>query len=209
MKNPIVSLGHGILQNQIAYDTYQFCVGGVRYRNKLISNLRSRVATNFLDLGCGTGTISHLIPLEINYFGVDQSIKYLEKARKRKPDGRYSLADVCDTKWIDDLRISGATIATALGLFHHLSDAQVLKLLKVCKLVLGQESVLFSVDPVITQNSSLVASWFAKNDRGKFVRSPEHLEFLLTSSGYQAKLELRSNEFRIPLDTVEITAKLI
>jgi hypothetical protein len=67
---------------------------------------------------------------------------------------------------------------------------------------------LFSVDPVITQESTSVAKWFAQNDRGKFVRSADHLESLLNSAGYHTRLILKSNEFRIPLDTVEITAQL-
>jgi predicted TPR repeat methyltransferase len=208
MKNPIVAMGHALLKNQVAYDAYQFCVGGVKYRNKLISSLNSQVTKNFLDLGCGTAAISELMPKHVAYFGVDQSQNYLEKAKLRKPDGAFSLSDVCDAKWLEDLTISGPTVASALGLYHHLSDDQVLQLLKICKLVLGKGGVLFSVDPVITQNSSSIARWFAQNDRGKFVRSPEHLESLLLKSGFSVQVVNKSNEFRMPLDTIEISATL-
>jgi cyclopropane fatty-acyl-phospholipid synthase-like methyltransferase len=206
MTNLIVAVAHKALQSQPIYDGYQFCVGGVRYRNKLVSSLNVSRETNLLDLGCGTGTISNLVSNDVKYFGIDQSLNYLEKAINTRPSGYFSHSDVCDKKWVEELKISGSTIALALGLFHHLSDAQIQQLLNNLRSVLQPGGTIFSVDPTITSKSSRVAKWFAQNDRGQYVRSPEILESLLETNGFTAKIALKSGEFRMPLDTVEIKA---
>jgi predicted TPR repeat methyltransferase len=208
MTNRLVALGHMALQNQVAYDSYQFCVGGVRYRNKLINELSLDGMTNFVDLGCGTGVISTLLPLDVKYFGIDQSQKYLKKASLRKPDGRFSHSDVCDPKWVDDLNISKSSVVSALGLFHHLSDEQIKLLLSNLKRFLTPEDTIFSVDPTVTSKTSSPARWFANNDRGNFVRPPELLEAILNASGFKTKISVKSKQFRVPLDTIEIYASL-
>lgn len=208
MTNRVVALGHIALQNQVAYDSYQLCVGGVRYRNRLINQLSLDGKSNFVDLGCGTGVISTLLPSDINYFGIDQSQKYLKKASLRKPDGKFSHSDVCDPKWVDDLNISKNTVVSALGLFHHLSNEQIEQLLLNLKRFLTSEDTIFSVDPTITSKTSSVARWFANNDRGNFVRPPELLEAILNASGFKTQISVKSKQFRVPLDTIEIYASL-
>ena len=42
---------------------------------------------------------------------------------------------------------------------------------------------------------------------GKFLRSPKDLEKIFRNLGFDLKIEVKTKQFRIPLDTVEITAR--
>lgn len=98
-------------------------------------------------------------------------------------------------------------MALGLGILHHLNDGEVTQFLRNCRAVLGGDSTLFTVDPVITDGSTRIAKWFANNDRGKFLRSPKDLEKIFRNLGFDLKIEVKTKQFRIPLDTVEITAR--
>lgn len=207
MKNPVVAIGHVVLRNRFAYDFYQTAVGGVAYRDKLIAREYAPTLSNFLDLGCGTGAILPLVSESTNYIGVDMSAEYLEKARSRRSTCLLYQADVTSTTWVKNLSLSGDSLATALGLFHHLNDSQAQALLSNCMEVLPSGSFLFSVDPAISKETGTVARWFANNDRGRFVRSPDELGGLIEASGFKVEIMARTKQFRIPLDTVEIRAR--
>lgn len=207
MKNPVVAIGHVILRNRFAYDFYQSAVGGVAYRDRLIAREYDDILSNILDLGCGTGAILPLVSEKTNYIGVDMSGEYLEKARSRRPSCLLYEADVTSLSWVKELSLEGDSLATALGLFHHLDDSQVKALLANCLQVLPSGSTLFSVDPAISSKTGAVARWFANNDRGQFVRSPEELGELVENGGFKVEVMSQTKQFRIPLDTVEIRAK--
>ena len=98
-------------------------------------------------------------------------------------------------------------MASGLGILHHLNDEEVTQFLRNCRAVLDGDSTLFTVDPVITDGSTRIAKWFANNDRGKFLRSPKDLEKIFRNLGFDLKIEVKTKQFRIPLDTVEITAR--
>ena len=49
-----------------------------------------------LDLGCGNGRILAGLPNDINYLGIDQSAKLLEKAKLINPNKNFLEADITD-----------------------------------------------------------------------------------------------------------------
>jgi hypothetical protein len=81
--------------------------------------------------------------------------------------------------------------------------------LSSCREILDKESLLFTVDPVIVEDTNKIARWFANNDRGKFIRSPEQIQRLFKDSGFKADIKIKKLQFRIPLDTIEVTARSI
>lgn len=207
MVNPVVRLGHVLLANQLAYDTYQKLVGGVRYRSELVDQLASMNSAVFLDLGCGTATIASRVNPEAKYIGIDNSHKYLLKAERNYPQHSFYSLDLGNDDWNVKVENSNDVTASGLGILHHLNDYQANNFLKNCREILSSSSSLFTVDPVIVEDTTLIARWFANNDRGKFVRSPEKLTELFTNNGFEAKITVKKKKFRIPLDTVEILAK--
>ena len=207
MKNPIVSIGHLLLKHQFFYDSYQKIVGGTAYRQNIVHNLAKEHMPVYLDLGCGTATIASALHEEVRYIGIDNSINYLKKAQQQNPNHLFLNENLGEDGWSKGLHSISSVMASGLGILHHLNDKEVTQFLSNCRFVLDENSTLFTVDPVITDGSTRIAKWFAKNDRGKFLRSPNELEKIFRNQGFDLNIEVKTKQFRIPLDTVEITAR--
>ena len=202
----LIPMAHRMLENQLVYDAYQTCVGSVKYRKNLVRKLAEEEITSFLDIGCGTASTIDLLPINASYHGIDISEKYLERARGKRPGLNLILGDVSKSAWTQFLNLEAPTTCIALGIFHHLSDLELKLMLQQCLSVLPKGSKIFSMDPIITESSSRGAKWFAENDRGQFIRKPKELIMLFEKSGFEPSYQVRKNQFRIPLDTIEITA---
>jgi SAM-dependent methyltransferase len=206
MTNLIVKTGHFLLKNDFLYDLYQSIVGGIAYRSRIVENLVKYEKPMFLDLGCGTASVCRMISKNIKYFGVDNSKIYLNSAKIKFPIHTFVQADLGEAEWNKDILINDAIVATGLGLLHHLDNNQVINFLTGCRSVLNKNSLLFTVDPVIIAGTGKVAKWFAENDRGQYVRNPKELIALFEKSGFEPSYKIKKNQFRVPLDTIEITA---
>ena len=207
MASAVVKIGHQLLRLQPVYDFYQNLVGGVSYRTSIVENLVKLGKPVYLDLGCGTATIAKRLNSSTRYIGIDNSDNYLKKAREVFPQHQFFNKDLGKKSWNESLETMGSTVATGLGLLHHLDDKSAMSFLESCRSILEKESLLFTVDPVIVKDTSPVARWFAENDRGKFIRNPDQLEKMFQQVGFTVEVAVRKKQFRIPLDTVEILAK--
>jgi SAM-dependent methyltransferase len=208
MNNPIIPIAYKLLEQQSIYDAYQGCVGSLKYRRQLVSKLILRGLDSYLDIGCGTASTVDLLPASANYIGVDISEKYLVKARQKRSDLILINGDISKKDWVSKTNLEKSTMCIALGIYHHLDDYQLNLMLDNCLSVLPSGSQIFSMDPLVSSTSTKLAKWFAKNDRGKFVRAPEEIEPFFTSKGIQVEFQAKTNQMRIPLDTLEITATL-
>jgi SAM-dependent methyltransferase len=206
MTNLIAKTGHYFLKNDFLYDLYQNIVGGVSYRSRIVENLVKYEKPMFLDLGCGTAGVCRIISRNIKYLGVDNSKIYLNSAKIKFPEHTFMQADLGEAEWNKNILINDAMVATGLGLLHHLDNNQAINFLTGCRSVLNKNSLLFTVDPVTIADTGKVAKWFAENDRGQYVRNPKELIALFEKSGFEPSYKIRKNQFRIPLDTIEITA---
>jgi SAM-dependent methyltransferase len=187
------------------YDTYQTCVGSVKYRKRIIKNIVSSETLSFLDIGCGTASTLELLPTDARYVGIDFSANYLERANRKRDGLQLLLADVSEESWTKSVSFKDPTICIAMGIFHHLNDDALDLSLQNCLSVLPKGSRIISMDPIITDFSSRGARWFAENDRGKFVRTSEQLEKIFLRNGVTPTIYIKKNQMRIPLDTVEIS----
>jgi predicted TPR repeat methyltransferase len=205
MANPIVTIGHKMLENGICYDLFQSAVGATKTRKFLIDVISVwENPKNVIDLGCGTGfSIPRLLSTE-TYLGVDFSRKYLNVASAipTKMHTIFLEADLGDPLWAQGLSFSEPQVVMAMGLFHHLDNSQMQILFGVLANLLPRGSSVVSIDPVITTSSSRIARWVASNDRGKFVRTPEELMELTSTLGFRSNLKVFKNQIRIPADTL-------
>lgn len=206
MTNLIVKTAHHFLKYDFLYDLYQNIVGGVAYRNRIVGDLTKFEKPVFFDLGCGTANVCRIIPKNIKYFGVDNSRIYLNRAKINFPEHSFTQSDLGQFEWSRKIEVNGNMIATGLGLLHHLDDDKATNFLTGCRSILDKNSLLFTVDPVIITGTGKIAKWFAENDRGQYIREPKKLIMLFEKSGFEASYQVRKKQFRIPLDTVEITA---
>lgn len=209
MPNVIVKAGHKVLALPICYDMFQTAVGSVKFRSSFVTdNVSKFKIENVLDLGCGTASTANLLPKGVNYIGLDTSLKYLEKARTRTADRESKLihTDIASNQWID---VSGKlenALGLALGIYHHIDDNQLKETISNLSNVLQPGSKIVSLDPVVDTKTTKLANWFARNDRGRFIRDPDHYTEVFNRNGFSVKYEITRNSFRIPYDLLLITA---
>jgi len=209
MPNTIVKMGHKILALPICYDLFQTAVGSVKFRSNLVSeNVSKFNMQNVLDLGCGTASTANLLPKNVKYIGLDTSQKYLDKAGKRiaDRDSKLILTDIADTSWTHTSGELDTTLGLALGIYHHINDEQLEDTIANVGCVLKKGSKIVSLDPAIDSKTTKVANWFARNDRGPYIREPELYEEVFSRYGFSVKFEITRNSFRIPYDLILITA---
>jgi predicted TPR repeat methyltransferase len=205
MVNPIVSIGHKMLENGFCYDLFQSAVGATKTRKFLIDVISVwENPKNVIDLGCGTGFSIPRLSNTHAYLGVDFSRKYLNVASAipTEIDTSFLQADLGDPLWANGLFFSEPQVVMAMGLFHHLNNSQMQNLFGVLAKMLPSGSSIVSIDPVITTSSSRVARWVANNDRGKFIRTPEELREITKTLGFSSNLRVFKNQIRIPADTL-------
>ena len=208
LQSALIAQGSKILTWQPAYDAYQSMVGGVSYRNRFISKMFKEFGMNsVVDLGCGTGAILNIFEDIEKYVGLDISDNYLEKAKRvaeeKSFDCRFKNVVIGQSGWSSVLSAEKNTTGIALGLYHHLPELNLRNLLSEFFDLYGSTAHMISVDPVIEVTSKPIARWFAENDRGEYVRSANKMKDIVKSLGLRIEFEVKTREFRIPLDTIE------
>ena len=212
MVSKVVQVGHKILSLPICYDLFQTAVGSVRFRSEFVKkNLKDTRVESVLDLGCGTASTIKLLPENIKYIGVDTSQEYLEKARVRsgKMNAQFIHSDISDKAWAQDSKITGDSLTIALGIFHHIDDYQLRGVLENLNHVLPVGGKVVSLDPVVDSKTTRMASWFARNDRGQYLRNASLYQSMFMECGFQMDYEITRNDFRIPYDLILMSAKKI
>jgi trans-aconitate methyltransferase len=205
VKNPIVAAGHKILENGVCYDLFQSAVGATKTRKFLIDAISIwESPKNVIDLGCGTGFCIPRLKYTNTYLGVDYSGRYLEKAMRVQTQISTSFmqADLGDPNWADGMLLSEPQVVLAMGLFHHLEDSKIVNLFMTLQEILPMKSSIVSIDPVITNSSTRIARWVAKNDRGKFLRTSNEIEEIVSKTKFTSNLKTFENQIRIPADTL-------
>jgi cyclopropane fatty-acyl-phospholipid synthase-like methyltransferase len=212
--SPIVKVAHSLLKFPICYSFLQVAVGAEGFRNRYLKNAlaENTEASQLLDLGCGPGANRKTSGEGYNYTGIDLSEEYVSKAsRKFKSDtqSRFIRADlVQNNDWPSLCNTNENTIAMAFALWHHLSDEQVDNVLKKLARSLNDESIILSMDPIVTSDSSKFAVWLANNDRGPYLRSQKDFERIYSRNGFSTEIEIFRNQMRIPGNIISIKAKL-
>lgn len=209
MPSKIVKVGHKVLTLPICYDLFQTAVGSVRFRsNFVLENISKFKCENVLDLGCGTGSTSKLLPKEVDYVGLDTPSKYLEKAGKSAADrdSKHTLADIADSKWTHSVGKLKSALGSVLGIYHHLSNQQLEETLSSVASVVESGSEIVSLEPVVDSKTTKLANWFTRNDQGQFVREPVMYVELFKKHGFSIEYQIIRNSFKYPYDLILITA---
>lgn len=209
MSNPVVKAGHKLLELPFCYDLFQSAVGSVNFRSKFVrKHISGFNFSSVLDLGCGTASTIGLIPEEIKYVGIDTSEEYLTKARNRSRDLNLTLikSSIADKTWVRKTNFEGKTLSLALGIFHHIDDEQLQSTLNNLSESLQTGSKVVSLDPIVDDQTTRLASWFARNDRGRFLRTAETYFNNFEKAGFRMEFEVQRNQFRIPYDLILMSA---
>ncbi len=85
---------------------------------RMIKDLMPDTSAKILDLGCGDGLATDMIPWE-NYVGIDISPEMIYLAKKNKPSVRYQIADMEEMPFKD---CSFSYVISLFGSFSHSLD---------------------------------------------------------------------------------------
>ncbi|NQV81979.1 MAG: class I SAM-dependent methyltransferase [Alphaproteobacteria bacterium] len=183
-----------ILSVPWVYELYQSLVGAGRLHALLAETAVTAKTRDLLDLGCGPGTLVGHLPDSIRYVGIDLSPAYIEQARERHPSNEFHAADVNSV----DLGKQTFDTVTAMGLFHHLEDNEVHRLLERAKDVLRPGGQFLSIDPSYSADQSMLARIVVGADRGKNVRPASEYAALAKAHFPHVEIEVNHRLLRIP-----------
>lgn len=178
-----------------AYKLFWHAVGGASYIRTLVrEHVQPAADSRILDIGCGPGqVVPFLGPCE--YTGVDISAEYIESARNRFPHASF----YCDR--VDKYKLPHKSYfdrVIALGVLHHLDDAEALQLFETAHEALKPGGKLVTLDGVFVQGQSAIARELLKRDRGEFVRNEAGYSQMAEKVFSTVKVTIRHNLLRIP-----------
>lgn len=197
----IVKLAHRILANDLAYDVFQTCVGSYKFRERYLESIEIEPDSKILELGCGTGISLNTIR-ENEYVGIDLSMRYLEKASRRRDAVQLVNGDVSMSDSYHGINTKKDDVVLALALWHHLDDEQMHQTLRNIYQISEDGVSVYSLDPFFDEKTSISAKWVAMNDRGKNLRSSEHLKEISEAAGFHFSYEISRRELYIPTNVI-------
>ena len=184
-----------VLAIPTAYQLWFNVVGG-HARAKVLVNeyIQPAVGARILEIGCGPGTILRYLP-QSEYLGFDLSPKYIKMAEKRFPKAHFVCERVSQFSLAKDQRFD---VVLALGIVHHLDDAEARQLFQIAYDALEPGGKLITLDGVYADGQSPTARWLLTKDRGEFVRSEREYMGIASHVFSNVKPSVRHGLLRIP-----------
>jgi len=132
---------------------------------------------NILEIGCSTGNLARaIIDMDGNsYCGIDISKKYIERAKKNSPKGKFMQMDAGKLEFKNEL----FDIVMINSVLHHIDDNLGKNCLKEAYRVLKNDGKVLITEPFIDHNS-FVSTILCKLDRGKYIRKHEEYKIFFT-----------------------------
>jgi cyclopropane fatty-acyl-phospholipid synthase-like methyltransferase len=177
------------------YESFWHAVGGPKRNRTLVRDyIRPNVGDRILDIGCGPGMIVPYLPSS-EYVGLDASADYIDRARRRFPQMKFvcqrvSQCDVVERNYFD--------VVLALGIVHHLDDAEALTLFRIAHDAMKPGGKLVTVDGAWTENQSHATKYLLSRDRGRFIRDERGYVDLASKVFSKIKASTRQDLLRIP-----------
>lgn len=186
-----------ILSNPTVYDGFQNLLGAKRSRIEYINSyLRPLPEAKILDIGCGAGEILCLLPESVRYVGFDLSAAYIAAAKKRYGSrGEWHCAAISEM----DIGENGTfDLVMANGVFHHLDEAEALRLSEMAARALKPTGRFCTLDGCYVARQHPVARYLISKDRGQNVRDPDGYQSLVHPYFRRVELHLRDDLLRVP-----------
>jgi SAM-dependent methyltransferase len=189
---------YSILKRPAWFDAIQRLFVAADARRILVDEyIRPKPGDRILDIGCGTGAM--LPYLEgARYTGLDPEPAYIAAARAQH-EGRGTFIEAGVRDMPENLAGS-FDIVIAIGVLHHLGDAEAGTLFVAGHKALKPGGRLVTSDPVLRSPQRLVARLVIRLDRGRSTRSQQGYVGLAKSTFERVRTELRSGLLRIPSD---------
>lgn len=189
---------NSVLELPAAYKLFSALVGADNSQTVLVNeHVRPAIGYKILDIGCGPGNILDYLP-KVDYYGFDFNPSYIDSAVKRFGQRgqffcqRVSEADVF-LKQPDSF-----DIVLAVGILHHLDDAEAMQLFEIAKYALKSGGRLVTYDGCYEERQSKTARYLLSRDRGEFVRTEPEYTRLARTQFDRVTRSIRHDLLRIP-----------
>jgi SAM-dependent methyltransferase len=184
-----------VLAIPAAYQLWWNLVGGPALAKVLVNDyVRPRARARILEIGCGPGTIVSYLPPS-DYLGFDLSPKYIELAKRRFPKAHF----VCErVNQFSLAREQSFDVVLALGIVHHLEDAEARQLFQIAYDALKPGGKLVTIDGVWSDDQSPATRWLLARDRGDYVRSEREYVGIASQVFSNIRPSVRHDLLRIP-----------
>jgi SAM-dependent methyltransferase len=178
-----------------AYELLQVAVGSNSSHRRFVAEyVRAVAGTRLLDIGCGPGHILRALPAGVGYVGVDLSSEYIASARREWGDrGEFVCTPVSEAHF--DRQFD---VVMAMGLLHHLDDAECDELFGFTRRVLAPNGRFVAVDPAYAPGQGRIARWLIGRDRGAHVRGADAYAELARASFGSVRVSTRDDLLRVP-----------
>jgi len=184
-----------VLAIPAAYQLWWNLVGGPALAKVLVNDyVRPRARARILEIGCGPGTIVSYLPPS-DYLGFDLSPKYIELARRRFPKAHFACERVSQFSIAKEQSFD---VVLALGIVHHLEDAEAQQLFQIAYDALKPGGKLVTIDGVWSDDQSPATRWLLARDRGDYVRSEREYVGIASQVFSNIRPSVRHDLLRIP-----------
>jgi cyclopropane fatty-acyl-phospholipid synthase-like methyltransferase len=188
-----------VLSFSWAYQSFSNAVGGPGRNRALVRDyICPHPGDRILDIGCGPGAMARFLPGS-EYVGVDASADYIESAKRRFPQMRFVCQRVSRYNLVERDYFD---IVLAVGILHHLHDAEALTLFQIAHDAMKPGGKLVTLDGVWTDDQSRVVKYLLSRDRGRFVRSQGGYRELASKVFPKVESSVRHDLLRIPYSLV-------
>jgi ubiquinone/menaquinone biosynthesis C-methylase UbiE len=163
-------IAHKLLEIPAVFDIQQRLTNHYSNLTKAFPEYLDVTGKKILDVGCSTAACAgEIVDMKANeYVGVDIEPRYIERARKQHPDGRFLVQDA------RSLPFEPETFDLVMfnGVWHHMDDALIRSCMSEVRRVLKKDGHVIVSEPVFRLDWP-ISTYFLKNDRGKHIRDRE------------------------------------
>ena len=187
-----------ILEQPFIYKIFSALVGAQHSISTFVSEyVRPAASGRILDIGCGPGKILDHLP-QVDYFGFDFSPSYIESATRHYGHrGQFFCQRVSEAKVFLE-HPESFDIVLAIGVLHHLDDAEAMQLFDIAKRALKKGGRLVTYDGCYVHNQSRAAKYLLSRDRGQYVRDEKGYTSLARQQFNEVRVAIRHDLLRIP-----------
>lgn len=185
-----------VLSIPAIYSLFKLLIGGSSGRTRLVREyVRPTFGDRILDIGCGPGDILPYLP-DVKYVGFDASQEYIKAAQTRYGVRATFICEQVSTTTLKEP--SSFDIVLAIGILHHLDDAEALQLFHLAQAALKPGGRLITFDGVFIEKQSPFARYIISRDRGQNVRTQENYLAIASQVFSTITVSIRHDLLRIP-----------
>ena len=177
------------------YRAWGWFVGGSDRGRYVREHIRAEEDQRILDIGCGPADVLQWLP-RVDYAGFDANPEYIATATRNYGDrGRFYCQRVSEEALAAN---EGYDIVLAIGVLHHLDDAEAEQLFRLAHAALVPGGRLVTLDGVYVPGQNRVAKLLISRDRGEHVRNENGYTRIAERVFSKITRTIRTDLLRIP-----------